>query len=198
MVRFLQSTWMTMIVGILLFFATTAALLKPIKTATSPDQQAIATPISNEPSWKFRNPEMDQWIAEIKREKEALDSREQQLKELETRLNAERQEIATVTQSVYQLQADFDQNVIRLKSQDTDHLKRQVKLISSMTPEGAAATLTEMNDADVVRLLVTMKPADASVLLESMSKQGKDQAQRAAVLIERISRTLPATPAPNN
>lgn len=139
---------------------------------------------------------MDQWIAEIKREKEALDSREQQLKELETRLNAERQEIATVTQSVYQLQADFDQNVIRLKSQDTDHLKRQVKLISSMTPEGAAATLTEMNDADVVRLLVTMKPADASVLLESMSKQGKDQAQRAAVLIERISRTFRQRPPP--
>jgi|SRR6185437_161552 len=192
MVRLLQSTWMTMLIGALIFFATTAALLKPVQVEDGAGEgQVVAHPISNEPSWKFRNPEMDQWIAEIKSEKEALDIREQQLKELETRLNAERQEIATVTQTVYQLQSDFDQNVIRLRSQDTEHLKRQIKLISSMSPEVAATTLSEMSDDDIVRLLVIMKPADASVLLENMSKQGKDQAKHAALLIDRISRTLP-------
>jgi flagellar motility protein MotE (MotC chaperone) len=194
MVRLLQSTWMTMLIGALIFFATTAALLKPVQMeGVAGAGEIVAHPISNEPSWKFRNPEMDQWIAEIKNEKEALDIRAQQLKELETRLNAERQEIATVTQTVYQLQSDFDQNVIRLKSQDTEHLKRQVKLISSMSPEGAATTLSEMSDDDIVRLLVTMKPADASVLIENMSKQGKEQAKHAALLIDRISRTLPPT-----
>ena len=192
MVRLLQSTWMTMLIGALIFFATTAALLKPVQVEDGAGAgQVVAHRISNEPSWKFRNPEMDQWIAEIKSEKEALDIREQQLKELETRLNAERQEIATVTQTVYQLQSDFDQNVIRLRSQDTEHLKRQIKLISSMSPEVAATTLSEMSDDDIVRLLVIMKPADASVLLENMSKQGKDQAKHAALLIDRISRTLP-------
>ena len=77
---------------------------------------------------------MDQWIQEIKREKDALNLREQQLKELETRLNAERQELSVVTQAVSQMQTDFDKNVVRLNAQDGDNLKRQAKLLSSHVP----------------------------------------------------------------
>jgi len=186
-----------MLIGGLLFFATTAALLKPsqlpvIADASAPD---IIHVVSNEPSWKFKNPEMDQWIQEIKREKDALAKREQQLNELETRLSAERQELSAVTQAVSQMQADFDKNVIRLNSQDSANLKRQAKLLSSMTPEGAAATLSEMSDDDIVRILFTMKADDASIALDTLSKSGKAQAKRAASIIERMRRTLPPTTA---
>src|SRR6185312_11024127 len=129
--------------------------------------------VSNEPSWKFQNPQMDQWIQEIKSEKNALTQREQQLKELETRLNAERQELSVVTQAVAQMQSDFDKNVIRLNAQDGPNLKRQAKMLSSMTPEGAAATLDQMSDDDVVRILFTMKADDASLVLDTLSKLGK-------------------------
>lgn len=186
-----------MLIGGLLFFGTTAALLKPDKfpvAAREVTQEGPKRIISNEPSWKFLNPEMDQWIAEIKREKEALDTREHQLNELETRLAAERQEISIVTQTVSQMQADFDKNVIRLSSQDKDSLKRQVKLLSSMSPEGVAATLNEMNDNDVVRLLLAMKADDASLALDTMSKLGREQAKRAATIIERMRNTLPDNP----
>ena len=187
-----------MLLGGLLFFGTTEALLKPSQL---PTLAAPATEIShsggNEPSWKFRNPEMDQWIIEIKREKEALNLREQQLKDLETRLNAERQEICVVTQTVYQMQVDFDKNVVRLNAQDSDNLKRQAKLLSSMSPEGAAATLGEMNDDDVVRILFTMKADDASIALDTLSKGGKEKAKRAATIIERMRHTLPPSAALN-
>ena len=182
-----------MLLGGVLFCATTAVLLKPSQLpapAAAPDTDPIH--VSNyEVSWKFHNPEMDQWIQEIKHEKDALGLREQQLNELETRLNAERQELMVVTQAVSQMQADFDKNVVRLNAQDADTLKRQAKLISSMTPEGAAATLTEMNDDDVVRILFTMKADDASLALDTLSKSGKEQAKRAASIIERMRRTLP-------
>ena len=197
MVRFLQSTWMSMLLGGLLFLATTAALLKPSQLPARADSGAADTIHvgNNEPSWKFRNPEMDQWIQEIKREKDALAQREQQLNELETRLNAERQELSVVTQAVSQMQADFDKNVVRLNAQDGDNLKRQAKLLASMTPEGAAATLAEMGDDDVVRILFTMKADDASIALDTLSKSGKGQAKRAATIIERMRRTLPPTTA---
>jgi flagellar motility protein MotE (MotC chaperone) len=197
MVRFLQSTWMSMLLGGLLFLATTAALLKPSQLPVLANSGAADTVHvgNNEPSWKFRNPEMDQWIQEIKREKDALTQREQQLNELETRLNAERQELSVVTQAVSQMQADFDKNVVRLNAQDSDNLKRQAKLLSSMTPEGAAATLIEMSDDDVVRILFTMKADDASIALDTLSKSGKGQAKRAATIIERMRRTLPPTTA---
>jgi flagellar motility protein MotE (MotC chaperone) len=193
MVRFLQSAWASMLLGGLLFLSTTAALLKPSQLPVIAQADAVDTIHvgNNEPSWKFKNPEMDQWIEEIRREKDALSRREQQLNELETRLNAERQELAVVTQSVAQMQTEFDKNVVRLNAQDADNLKRQAKLISSMTPEGAAATLSEMSDDDVVRILFTMKADDASIALDTLSKSGKGQAKRAATIIERMRRTLP-------
>ncbi|HWD93802.1 MAG TPA: hypothetical protein VG938_15790 [Verrucomicrobiae bacterium] len=197
MVRILQSTWMAMLIGGLLFFGTTAALLKPSKFPVALAETAEGIHVgASVPSWKFRNPEMDQWIEEIKQEKEALNTREQQLKDLETRLNAERQEIFAATQTVYQLQTDFDKNVVRLSAQDATNLKRQAKLLSAMSPEGAAATLNEMTDDDVVRILFTMKADDASLALDTLSKGGKTQAKRAADIVERMRRTLPPITTP--
>jgi flagellar motility protein MotE (MotC chaperone) len=186
-----------MFIGGALFLATTAALLKPAKfQGAVAETVAAARSGGNEPSWKFRNPEMDQWIEEIKQEKEALNAREQQLKDLETRLNAERQEISAATQTVYQLQTDFDKNVVRFNAQDGDNLKRQAKLLSAMSPEGAAATLGEMPDDDIVRILFTMKADDASLALDTLSKSGKDQAKRAAAIIERMRRAIPPNTTP--
>lgn len=199
MVRFLQSSWFSMLAGGLLYLGTTIALLNPSKfqAALAAAETASPAPNSgNEPSWKFRNPEMDQWIQEIQHEKDALNTREQQLKDLETRLNAERQELSVVTQAVSQMQADFEKNVVRLNAQDADNLKKEAKLISAMSPEGAAATLNEMSDDDVVRLLFTMKADDASLALDTLSKMGKEQAKRAAMIIERMRRTLPPNTAP--
>ena len=185
-----------MLIGGLLFFGTTAALLNPSKLpvlAEETPKDAFHIVGNNEPSWKFRNPEMDQWIQEIKHEKDALGLREQQLNELETRLNAERQELSVVTQAVAQMQSDFDKNVVRMNSQDTENLKREAKLIANMSPEGAAATLAQMSDDDVVKLLFSMKADDASLALDTLSKSGKDQAKRAATIMERMRRTLPPT-----
>lgn len=186
-----------MLLGGLLFFGTTAALLKPsqLPVVSESGGTEIIHVVSNEPSWKFKNPEMDQWIQEIKHEKDALSLREQQLNELETRLNAERQELSVVTQSVSQMQADFDKNVVRINTQDVENLKRQVKLISNMTPEGMVATFGEMSDDDVVRILFSMKADQASIALDTLSKSGKGQAKRAATLLERMRRTLPPTTA---
>jgi flagellar motility protein MotE (MotC chaperone) len=139
---------------------------------------------------------MDQWIEEIKQEKEALNTREQQLKDLETRLNAERQEISAATQTVYQLHTDFDKHVVRLSAQDATNLKRQAKLLSAMSPEGAAATMNQMSDDDVVRILFSMKADDASLVLDMLSKGGKDQAKRAADIVERMRRTIPPISTP--
>jgi flagellar motility protein MotE (MotC chaperone) len=186
-----------MFIGGVLFFGTVAALLKPSQLPAIEAAPAAAPKhiVSNEPSWKFQNPQMDQWIQEIQSEKKALDVREQQLKELETRLNAERQELSVVTQSVAQMQKDFDKNVIQINAQDGANLKRQAKMLSSMSPEGAAATLDQMSDNDVVRILFTMKADDASLVLDTLSKLGKVQAKRAATIIERMRNTLPPTSA---
>ena len=190
MIRILQSSWLTALLGCLLYLGTTLALVRPDKFAAA-HLVASDRSATDDPSWKFKNPEFDQWIAQMKDEKEALALREQQLNEWQTRLDAEQQEIATVTQTVTRLQSDFDKNVIRFRTQETDNVKRQAKLLAAMSPAGASAMFNEMPDDDVVRILFTMKTDEASVILDTMSKLGKPEARRAAALTGRLHQVLP-------
>jgi flagellar motility protein MotE (MotC chaperone) len=190
MIRILQSSWLVALLGSVLYLATTVALIRPnqfdLSQLVPPDH-----PVSNEPSWKFKNPEFDQWLAQLKNEKETVAQHEQQLKEWQTRLEAERQNISTITQTIAQLQADFDRNVIRFKAQESDNVKRQAKLIAAMSPQGATAMLGEMADDDVIRILYAMKVDEASLILDNLSKSGKNDAGRAANLTVRLRQVLP-------
>lgn len=191
MIRIFQSGWFVLLMGCTLYLATTAIVLSPSKFAgaqfAKPDYSA-----EDDPSWRFRNPEFNEWVSQIQDEKERLDVREQELNEWQTRLNTELQEITTVTQMVSQLQSNFDSNVIRFKAQETDNIKHQAKLISAMSPEGAVALFDQMPDEDVIRILFVMKPDEASAILDALSKMGPDEAKRAALLTERLHQVLPA------
>jgi flagellar motility protein MotE (MotC chaperone) len=192
MTRWLTSGWVVVLTGGLIYFATTALLIRPAQFEAARALLAAATLTpDNDPSWKFKNPEFEQWVAELKMEKNDLDTRSQQLQQLETRLAAQQQEFTTATQSVYKLQAEFDRNVIRIKSQELQNLGKQAKIIAGMSPEGAASLISQMADDDVVRLLATMKTDEASLVLDAMSKLGKTDAKRAADLTGRLRMVLP-------
>lgn len=193
MIALLQSGWVAALIGCLLYLATTLAVFNPrqfTRVVAKPEPEAKVAP-GNDPSWKFRNPEFEQWIEELKRERETLATREQQLAELKARLDAERQEILTVTQTVHQLQTTFDSGVVRFKEQETENAKRQAKIIAGMSPEGAALMLNEMPDDEVVRILFTLKPDITSLILDAFSKMGKAEAKKAADLADKIKRVLP-------
>lgn len=192
MIRVLQSGWFVALIGCLLYLATTVFVLSPSKFAgaqfVKPDYSA-----DDDPSWRFRNPEFNEWVSQIQNEKARLDLREQQLDEWQRRINTELQEMSIVTETVTQLQSSFDKNVLRFKAQETDNVKRQAKLVAAMSPDGAVSMFSQMSDDDVVRILFVMKPDEASVILDTLSKTG--QAKRAALLTERLHQVLPeATP----
>jgi flagellar motility protein MotE (MotC chaperone) len=60
-----------------------------------------------------------------------------------------------------------------------------------MTPEGAATMLYEMPEDQMVRALFSLKPDNAGLILEALSKQGKEQAKRAANATDRLRTVLP-------
>ena len=192
MTRWLTSSWVVALAGGLIYLATTALLIRPAQFAGVSAVLAAAklTP-DNDPSWRFKNPEFQQWVAELKMEKSDLDAKAQQLGELQARLAAQQQEFTVATQSVYQLQAEFDKNVVRIKSQEVQNLSKQAKIIAGMSPEGAAKLISQMADDDVVRLLAIMKPDEAGIVLDTMSKLGKTEAKRAADLTARLRMVLP-------
>ena len=193
MVSLLQSSWMVALVGGLLYLGTTAALLRPQHfPIVRPEQTDVKRSANDDPSWHFRNPEFDLMVDELRREKEALALKQQELQELQTRLAAERQELLSITQAVHQLQAEFDRNVIRFSSQEAENAKRQVKVLTTMTPAAAAGLLAEMPDDEVVKLLTLMKPDEASPILEAISAT-TGGTKRAAMLTDKMRRVAPAT-----
>lgn len=195
MTRIFQSPWFTILAGSLIYLATTVVLLRPATFAGLVPVHNIMS-ADDDPSWKFRNPEFDEWVAQIKEEKTSLDQRKQQLQKLATRLAAERTEIYSLTQTVAELQSHFDSDIIRLRKQRMDNAKRQAKMISAMSPDGASALINQMPDKQAVQLLFVMKPDVASAILDTMSKRGGVGAKRAAELTMMLRQVLP--PAPTN
>ena len=189
--RLIRSPLTIILTAGLMFFLTMFLVLSTTHFgAVTLAGQEPASP-SDDPSWKFHNPEMDQWIAQIKDEREALAVRTQELKDWEARLNVESHEIAGVTQAVSKAQTEYDRRVVMFKAQEKENLKKQIKVISGMSATGAALMLTEMSDDEVIKLLYTMKPDISAAILDAMSKSGQLQARRAAALTQRLQDVLP-------
>jgi flagellar motility protein MotE (MotC chaperone) len=203
MMTFLQSRWAASSLGALLYCATTVATLFPRlaqhapargKTPGGPSAAATAPA----PQWNQRDIEVEQLVAELKKEKEAISEKEKQLAEWAARLQSERLEINQVTQSVYHLEEEFDRNVTRVKQEELANLKRLAKVYAEMGPETAAVVFKQMEDPAVVKILVFMKDAETAPILENMAKKGETDAKRVAQLTERlrvaIRTTAPAAP----
>ena len=189
MIRLLQAPIISMTLGGLSFLLTMVLLLnKPLQAATS--QLPAEEEEGGGSFWQSHNPETDQLLQEIRRAKADLAKREAELRELATRLQAERAEINTVTQRVAQLQTEFDQNVIRVREEEVPTLKKMAKLYTSMTPEAALAIFKEMDDQSVAKIFKTMKESDTAPLLEAMTKQGEAQAKRAAAISEALTKSI--------
>jgi flagellar motility protein MotE (MotC chaperone) len=196
MMRMLQSSWMVSLTGCIVYLATTAVVLSSAKFETAGPETETVFSASDDPSWKFRNPEFDQWVSDLKNEKSALEARKLELAEWETRLRAEHQELTTVTQRIAQIQADFEKNVIRLREQELKNIKRQAKALADMSPESAAAMLYQLPEDDSARILSVMKDDQVALLLETLSKQGAAQSKRAAAITERMRHLLPTSATP--
>lgn len=174
------------VAGGLAFFLTMFIMLKSanFEGVHPPAPPPLAA--DDNPSWRFRNPEFEQWVNQIREERAALAARSEQLKEWEARLTAENRELSTVTQAVTKQQKEFDQRVLQFKDQEATNIKKQIKVVSGMSPEGAATMLGEISDEEVTKLLFSMKADISGPILDAMSKMGPAQAKRAANITQRI------------
>ncbi len=189
------------IAGSLAFLITRFAVLKTVNFDGVKPPPPAPLAADDNPSWRFRNPEFEQWVTQMRDERAALAAREEQLKEWETRLKAENREISTITQAVTKQQNDFDKRVLQFKDQEMANVKKQVKVVSGMSPEGAAVMLNEISDEEATKLLFAMKADISGPVLDAMSKLGAAQAKRAAAITQRLKDVMQvasnATPSAN-
>lgn len=194
MKRVLTAGWFAALLGGVAYLATTFACFAMAKFTPPPRIEAVEGMDGTVESWNFKNPELDDMLGQLKREREELATREQQLKELETRLTNERREIGTVTQAVFRLQRELEQAIVRVKQEEIPNLKKLAKVHGAMSPEGSANIFKEQTDEEIVKVLFYMKPAECGLILEAFAKLGKPEAARAALIAERLRRTTEPVP----
>ena len=184
MIKLLTSPWFSAPLGAVLYLASMLLFWKTPQPAM-PERDRSAAAFSG-PSWEFRNPEADQLMTELKSEKGALALRKQQLDEWAARLDAQRQELAAATLAVRQMQDQFDQSVVRLQEEEVPNLKKLAKVYAGMTPDGAAAVMSQLDDSVNVKVMLFMKETETAAILETMAKKGPAEAKRAAAISEHV------------
>jgi flagellar motility protein MotE (MotC chaperone) len=188
--KLIQSGWFAMLAGALLYLGVTVALMGRVSLSQAASQPGGETAAeSTGTGWDMSNPELDRLIAELKKEKEGLSQRDTQLKELEARLDAERAEITIVTQAVHRMRLEFEKKYVQVREEEVANLKRLAKMYASMSPEGAATILKQMEEEQALKFMVFMKDGETGPLLEAFAKLGEAEAKRAAMLTDRLRTT---------
>jgi flagellar motility protein MotE (MotC chaperone) len=199
MMKVLQSGWFAVMLGALSYLGATAAFLKPASTHPEAHGEGREEAVANYtgPAWDFLNPEFDRLVADLKKEKEALQERSRQLSDLAARLDAERAELNVVTQAVHRMRQEFEKNTVkaraefekditRVHEEEVANLKRLAKTYGNMSPEGAATILKQMEDAQVIKVMVFMKDVENGPILEAIAKGGETEVKRAAMLTDKL------------
>ena len=194
MIKLLQSKWVASGAGLVLYLLITVLCWTPQPAGER--KLTLVKPASTGPSWNFQNPELNHLINELQRRREALTEKETQLNELSARLEAERQELNQVTQSIHSLQVEFDRNVVRVQEQEVGNLKKLGKIYAGMAPENAVPILKQLDESTLVKIFAAMRESESGPLLEIMGKGGEADAKLAATLSERLRLALPAAAKP--
>lgn len=185
--KFIQSPLFAAILGGLLFLLTSAFLTTqgivalPQGSGAEQEEEGVSGP-----SWVFFNPELDQIVADLKGEREAVALKEKELAELAARLRVERGELDDALRKVTQLQQKVDRDVFRIKEDEAGNLKKLAKMYGLMEPAGAAKILRELDDVVVVKILTLMKEPESAAILESFSRLGEVETKRAAGFSENL------------
>ena len=196
--KLIQSPLFAAIFGGILFLLT-SAFLTTKGISSMPHGNAVEVghreAVITGPSWNFFNPEMDQIVADLKTEREAVSLKEKQLEELAARLRAERAGLDDEVKKVTMLQHKVDREVLRIKEGEAGNLKKLAKMYALMEPAGAAKIFRELDDVVVVKILTLMKEPEIAAILESFARLGDAETKRAADFSEHL-RAADPTKAP--
>jgi flagellar motility protein MotE (MotC chaperone) len=187
--QFLQSTFFASLLGSLIFLGTSALLtIKGVGAITvhATDEVHGSIPDTTGPSWQFFNPELDQMMADLRSEKEAVAAKEKQLTDLANRIKAEKAELDEAVRGVKRAQEMVDRSIVQIKEDEAVNLKRLTKMYATMEPAGAARILREIDDAVIVKIMTLMKEAETAAILEAFARQGETETKRAAAIAETL------------
>lgn len=150
--------------------------------------------------WDFLSPEIELLHEELSNRLAAVGQREQELREYEKRLQAEKAEIEKLKREIEGVREDLANRLIAIAASEEKNLKNLAATYSGMEPAAALAIFREMDDEMVVKILAFMKPEPVGNILQMMArtKDGEGTlAGRAAALSYKLRLLNQDKPADN-
>lgn len=176
-----SSSWGLILLAVILGTATAAGVLLlkwPSVTTLPAEPPATRTKIkSQSKDWDFYTAEIDNLIQELQKERTGYEVKTKDLGAVEMRIAAEKQELLRLREDLLRLRGEIEKMRDNLTTQTTELLSTEKSNIRNlarsyaiMKPAEAVAILSEMSDANIVKLLATMKADIVAKILGEMAK----------------------------
>ena len=174
------SNWGLIIVAILLGTATAAGVLlwrwpaiaaataTPPPAQTSPATKTMITAQSKD--WDFYTAEIDTLMTELQSERVAYEKKTKDLAAVEMRIETEKKELLRLRGEIEQMRQELTTETTQLQSAERTNVRSLARTYSNMKPTQAVAILAEMSDANIAKLLATMKSDVVAKILGEMSR----------------------------
>ena len=184
-----SSSWGLILLAVILGTATAAGVLLlkwPSVTTLPPEPPATRTKIkSQSKDWDFYTAEIDNLLQELQKQRATYEIKTKDLGAVEMRIAAEKQELLRLRDDLVRLRGEIEKMRDELTTQTTELLSTEKSNIRNlarsyaiMKPAEAVAILSQMSDANIVKLLATMKADVVAKILGEMAKT-KDPAATA-------------------
>ena len=194
-----SSSWGLVLLAVILGTATAAGVLLlkwPSVTTLPPEPPATRTKIkSQSKDWDFYTAEIDNLLQELQKQRTAYEMKTKDLGAVEMRIEAEKQELLRLRGEIQKMRDDLTTQTTELLSTEKSNVRNLARTYASMKPVEAVAILSQMSDANIVKLLATMKADIVAKILGEMAKT-KDPAapadskttlaNRAAVISDQL------------
>ncbi len=173
------SNWMPILAAIILGIATSAGVLMwrlPSITASSNPASShapstVKTRITSQSKdWDFYTTEIDNLVNELKTEREKYQKKAKDFDAVELRIATEKKELIRIRQEIEKMRAELTEKTTEMQGAEKSNVRNLSRTYSNMKPTQAVAIISEMTDANIVKILALMKPDVQARILAEMAK----------------------------
>ena len=149
----------------------------------------------------FANPEIQTLMEELKRRLKNVRDREQRVEQVQSQLESEWSNLATVTNRINQARLALSNKLESARSQiketEMKQLKKTAAILTNMTPAEAVVSLDKTNHIESAKLLYYMQTPEQAKILSELNKgtqQDKELVKKILEAFKRVDEYIPVEP----
>jgi flagellar motility protein MotE (MotC chaperone) len=189
--KLLTSRWSLAILALLIHAGVSSMVIlgvmpKKEEVATAPPKTDLPPRI-----WSFKTKAVDDLIAELRRERDTLDTERKNVTTAQAQLAAEKAEIEKLRGEVQTMREDIDKRIVEIQADEMSNLKSLSTTYGTMPPSAAVNIIREMDESMAVKILALMKSDKQGPILGEMGKAAdkigeENMAKRAARISDKL------------